>query len=513
MKSFRLLFLVLCPVLFFSCAKEKSLERGSGNNVTSEWEFSEGSNFFKGKMDTAFVEEFGGVNVLFMEGTSDDGTGFLNISVSNIDLSAPGTYKTPLVLFDYSKSAGVVYENDIAAINEFTIEITSINSNSVSGTFTGKVLDGQNASKTITSGKFSAKLGSSVTPPAGTGQVSFWSKNSCSGGPISVKLNNETKLISSFTQSAPADCNVAGNANFTVPPGTYTWEAICNSDTLRGTVLVAVNGCTKAELSFATGPAAQFLFVASGGNCSSLQINGTYIAGKVLGDTNYVVVQVNVTTIGAYNISTNSMNGFSFSASGHFANTGIQPVTLRASGTPQNASPTSFTVSGSASSCSFIIPVINAPAGSDINTWSFTQGSKTFSGTFSDGGFFGDNQFGAGKALDMFGEIPNTDTLFLLFIEFPASATQPVPGTYITDPDFFSAATTDFIMYDDAAGVEVFAAKSLTGAGQNVKMTIVISSYDPATKVVRGTFSGKSFTASGSVVDITNGKFAAEVSF
>src|SRR5215212_3593962 len=149
MKSLRLLFLLLTPMLFFACSKEKSFEQGSGTNTPSQWEFTEGSHFFKGKVDTAYVNDLGpGIKALLLEGTSEDGTGFLNIGIIGFNASAPGVYKTPSVLFEYSKASGTLYENDLTAVGEFTIEVTKIDSAGITGSFSGKVKDSTGAVKT-----------------------------------------------------------------------------------------------------------------------------------------------------------------------------------------------------------------------------------------------------------------------------------------------------------------------------------------------------------------------------
>jgi len=49
------------------------------------------------------------------------------------------------------------------------------------------------------------------------------------------------------------------------------------------------------------------------------------------------VINVNVERLGTYNITTNTNNGVTFSASGNFTTTGIQTIVLNASGTPTNA--------------------------------------------------------------------------------------------------------------------------------------------------------------------------------
>ncbi|MGB8194853.1 MAG: hypothetical protein WCF67_23160 [Chitinophagaceae bacterium] len=604
MRLLRLLFVLLSPMLFFACSKEKSFEKGT---AAAQWEFQEGSNQFKGKVDTAYVVELGGGFKGFQfQGTSDDGTGLLSIGISGLNITAPGVYKTPNVQFDYVKSTGVLYENDLTATDQFVVEITAIDSASITGIFSGKVKDSSGADKTITNGKFTAKIVISGGGQPGTGQLTFWSKSSCTaGGPVSVKLSNnqtgsittftatapncgaagtasfdltagtyswvakcgatdsitgvvtiaanqcvknelifgtppangqatfwaknsctaggnitvrlsnaQTGTISSFIAAAPATCAVAGNANFTLPAGSYTWVAKCGpTDSVTGNLSVTASQCSKVEVVFATGTAAQYTLVSSGGNCSNFQVNGTYITAKPLGDTNNVVVQVNVTAIGSYSITTNNVNGYSFSATGNFTAIGPQTVTLRAVGTPVTAGTNNFTVTAGASTCGFPVTVINPPPTSaTLNTWSFTQGTKNYSGTFPAGSDFGDDFLGFGKALDMYGEIPNTDTILNLYIQFATSPTQPVPGSYTTNPDLFNPNTTDLVMFD--TNDAIFYVKEFPPVPPTTPtLTIILTSYDATTKIAKGTFSGTAWNTAGTIVPITNGKFEVEVIF
>ncbi len=110
-----------------------------------------------------------------------------------------------------------------------------------------------------------------------------------------------------------------------------------------------VTGC-------ATVGAAAFT-IGAGYNCSSTQVSGVYIPAVPLTSSNTVSLQANVTTPGDYSISTNVVNGFSFSKNGRFTNTGIQTVILTGSGTPLTSTTTIFTVSGSnsAGSCTFTV--------------------------------------------------------------------------------------------------------------------------------------------------------------
>ncbi len=94
-------------------------------------------------------------------------------------------------------------------------------------------------------------------------------------------------------------------------------------------------------------------------NCESPAINGTYTVAKALSSSNSVVINVSVITPGDYNITTNTIGGISFSASGTFSTTGDQQVTLSAAGTPSSSGFYYFTLNAGASQCTFRIAVIS----------------------------------------------------------------------------------------------------------------------------------------------------------
>ena len=102
---------------------------------------------------------------------------------------------------------------------------------------------------------------------------------------------------------------------------------------------------------------AVFTLQGNGGACASLSVNGTYTQGTALISSNTVSVQVNITSIGTWSISTNTVSGFSFSGSGTFTATGIQTVNLAGSGTAGTSGAQTFTVTAGSSSCTFAVTV------------------------------------------------------------------------------------------------------------------------------------------------------------
>jgi hypothetical protein len=92
------------------------------------------------------------------------------------------------------------------------------------------------------------------------------------------------------------------------------------------------------------------------GSCTNPVVSGDYFKGSALGSSNTVQLQAYVTTDGRFNLQTNSRNGFLFSATGSFSDTGIQIITLTATGKPDSAGDFIFTPA-LASSCSFSVSV------------------------------------------------------------------------------------------------------------------------------------------------------------
>lgn len=122
-------------------------------------------------------------------------------------------------------------------------------------------------------------------------------------------------------------------------------------------VPVTGNTC-NFTLSFLNGPpSAVFTYVGSP-TCTAPVISGTYASGVAMGSGNYVDLAVNVTTPGAYTVSTNNPNGISFSGSGAFTANGAQVIRLIGNGTPLGQGTFAYTPSGG---CSFSITVAPPP--------------------------------------------------------------------------------------------------------------------------------------------------------
>ena len=128
-----------------------------------------------------------------------------------------------------------------------------------------------------------------------------------------------------------------------------------------GTITVAGNSVTVPDINVCGGSQnAVFTFGGQAGLCGVTVAGANYIAGTALTPNNVILVSVNVTELGIYQISTNTSNGFSFSGSGSFTTFGNQTVALTATGTPANVGVTAFTLTaGTTTGCNFNITVTN----------------------------------------------------------------------------------------------------------------------------------------------------------
>jgi hypothetical protein len=129
----------------------------------------------------------------------------------------------------------------------------------------------------------------------------------------------------------------------------------------------------------------------SPGNCTGVVLGGSYITGFALTAGNTATINVDVSVIGAYNISTTTVNGFKFSATGTFTSAVPQTVTLVGSGTPAAPVNSNFQVTGGGNTCSFLVTVNPTPvavytmdcAGLTVNGTYYVGSSVNASNTIS----------------------------------------------------------------------------------------------------------------------------------
>ncbi|MDI3318757.1 hypothetical protein [Pinibacter soli] len=117
---------------------------------------------------------------------------------------------------------------------------------------------------------------------------------------------------------------------------------------------------------------AVFSLVPTSNNCSDAVVSGTFVAGTALTATSMITVTVNVTTIGGWQFSTNTVNGYSFRGTGTFTQTGNQSIQLLATGTPAAAGNNNFNLNTGSSICTVAVTVNAAGSGGGGNVGNAT---------------------------------------------------------------------------------------------------------------------------------------------
>jgi hypothetical protein len=98
------------------------------------------------------------------------------------------------------------------------------------------------------------------------------------------------------------------------------------------------------------------------GNCTPIAINGIFRVDSILGNEQYVDVQVISDNIGTFDIKTDTINGFAFSKKGTIG-LGLNTIRLFAGGKPLAAGTSTFTVEFGTSICTFDVTVFGTTSG------------------------------------------------------------------------------------------------------------------------------------------------------
>ncbi len=100
--------------------------------------------------------------------------------------------------------------------------------------------------------------------------------------------------------------------------------------------------------------------------CGTATVNGVYTVGVALAAANTITLPVNVSVLGSYTITTNTVDGISFSGSGTFTSIGSQNITLQGTGTPSSTTTKTLTITsdsqGSVSTSCNVDVVVVIPA-------------------------------------------------------------------------------------------------------------------------------------------------------
>jgi hypothetical protein len=233
-------------------------------------------------------------------------------------------------------------------------------------------------------------------------------------------------------------------------------------------------------------------------DCTGAVVFGPYAPGVPLIASDSIRISVNVLTAGAYNITTDTVNGIWFNTSGIFSATGITPLILVGHGTPTHPGSFTYTVRFGASSCTFQVVCTG---------WEFNIGTTVYKGYSSSaaGDISYDNtSFPPISFLNYVGFNAALDELDFDFLDLAGGITAA--ETYNTN-SLGAANAADFYFNDIAGTISLQADATQIVPPANIIYTV--TSHNTTTKTMIGTFSGTAFdTVSGTIKFITSGAFA-----
>jgi hypothetical protein len=382
MKTLKIAFLIiLLTPLFFSCQKELSLEGAVTSAGT--WQFNDSTKLYTGNMDSAYIETTGTTKTMNLKGKTADGSQTFLLHLYATDSFTVGTYKASLFKsdFQYFTQAKSLYDAS-QFIGEFIVTITAIGNNSVTGIFSGLAEDSTSKLKQLTLGQFTSRINLSTNGTGGGG-----GGGGAAVGTLGVSAGSCTPVTNAGTYTQGVALTSTNTVTVTVTvttPGTYTIStntvngvsfSKTGTFTATGSQTVILNGSgtpvssgnqnftvtfggstCNFTLNFGSGVAPATGTLSGSPNlCAPVTPAGTYKQGVALTAANTVSVQVNVATVGAYTISTATVNGVIFSSTGNFTTTGLKTVILTGTGTPTNSGSQNFSVTFGTSVCNFSI--------------------------------------------------------------------------------------------------------------------------------------------------------------
>lgn len=298
--------------------------------------------------------------------------------------------------------------------------------------------------------------------------------------------------------------------------------AACSKETSFEASSTTATGTTAVGIATGT---AKYSLTGAGSTCIGAVVSGTYQAGTALVASDTVQLQISVDTIGTYTISTNTTNGFLFSATGTFTQKGLQTITLTGSGTPVGAANITFTPPVGVG-CSFVVTVTaaanTAGAGSITSgyTWQFTAYGKTYSGPMlaPKDSLYGSNGIN-GEIFSMTGAAKvgglDSGVLTILISNVTGSIST---GNYPTNVAIASVGTTvtkvaqfSYGFAEEIGNTGNYDSAYIASPGFGTTLNINISTYNSSTNVIQGSFSGTAQDINNNFLNISNGSFTSKI--
>jgi hypothetical protein len=445
-----------------------------------------------------------------LAGTYTAGTALTasNTVTIGVTVTTPGTYNITIPAVNGISFSGT---GSLAATGPQDITLVASGTPTAAGPF-NYVINGSAGSSctfsvTTAPGGGSAAvytLGGAPASCSGFVLAGTYQAGLATGATNTAKFNVTVTTVGTYsiTTTAVNGVTFSGSGTFTTTGAQLVTLTASGTPAAAGPFNYPATGlgstCSFSVTYTTASAAAVFTMVGAGSTCSPGTVAGTYTAGTVLGAGNTVTVQVNVATAGSYTLTSNTVNGMTFSATGVFSATGTQSVVLTGTGTPAAAGTNVFSVG--ATSCTFSVTVVGTAT--DYITAKVDGVYTTFNFNLD---ALIDNSQGF-PILDIYGEQTSAATEPSMELGIAKATGAITAGTYTVNQ--FATGVLVFGSYLNAAGTEFSALTDVNGTTQTPAFTIVITSIT-ATRVT-GTFTGplKQDGVGPAVRTITEGTFS-----
>jgi hypothetical protein len=168
-------------------------------------------------------------------------------------------------------------------------------------------------------------------------------------------------------------------------------------------------------------------------SCTDITVNGAYVQGSPTTSQNYITMKLNVTKTGAFRITVNSGNGYTFYLSGVALGLGIMPVDIPCQGTPTNIGPNNLVFEGVTlvGGCQPTVTVLSAAAVYSLNCSSIVVNQAV---TYLKGAAF---STGSGHTIELYVTVTTAGTYSITTpltngIRFSGSGTLAVGTQLVT---------------------------------------------------------------------------------
>jgi len=159
--------------------------------------------------------------------------------------------------------------------------------------------------------------------------------------------------------------------------------------TAAGTFTFNTNGDSSCSFTVnvidVSAQKASYILAGEPANCTNIGVLGNYIATTAFTAGNELLVNVDVLSPGTFTITSDTLDGFYFYASGIFTATGSQVVILNGKGIPNFPANLNFKLQSDSTSCTFSVPVQNLPP---LATYVIQSGGPGVACTFTAAGMY-----------------------------------------------------------------------------------------------------------------------------